>query len=268
MTGLIDTHAHLHDRAFGSDLTATLSRARAAGVGTIVTIGTDVPESEAAVHVAQQETDVYAVVGVHPHDAESWNAATQDRIMALASRGRVVAIGEIGLDFYRNLSPREDQERAFRAQLDLASALQLPVVIHSRDAHDATYAILKSWAWRTTSGDPIGGIHCFSGDAELAQKYTNLGFVISFAGPVTYPSNEALRAAAAVLPSERVAVETDCPYLTPPGTRGQRNEPSFVTETAACVAAARGEDLARFTETSTAAARRLFRLSPTPTIAP
>jgi TatD DNase family protein len=264
-TRLIDSHAHLHDPAFDEDREATLERARAAGVAAVVTVGTDRQESERAVALARCEAEVYAVVGFHPHDAKDWNAHERAHIGRLAGFEKVVAIGEIGLDFYRDLSPRVDQERAFRDQLSLADELRLPVVIHSREAGEETYAVLASW--RPSVGAPVGVIHCFSGDAALAHRYVALGFCISFAGPVTYPKNEALLEAARAVPGDRIVVETDSPYLPPRGRRGKRNEPAYVAETAAFIAAARGEDVARFARDTLATTARLFRLLPGATIA-
>ena len=260
--GLIDSHAHLHDRAFGTDRGAVLARARAAGLSAIVTAGTDRPESEAAVALARAEPDVFAAVGFHPHDAKDWTAAERAHIAALAGEEAVVAIGEIGLDFYRNLSPRADQERAFRDQLSLADELALPVVIHSRDAHAETVAILTQWAsGRARTGDgPLGVIHCFSGDAALAQRYVDLGFAISFAGPVTYPQSTVLRQAAVAAPRGWIMVETDSPYLSPQGRRGRRNEPALVVGTAAFIAGLRREPPSAFAAQTSATSRRVFGL--------
>ncbi len=271
----IDSHAHLHDRAFDADRAAVLARSRAAGVEAIVTVGTDRVESERAVALARAEPDVYAAVGFHPHDAKDWNAAERAHIAGLARFERVVAIGEIGLDFYRDLSPRGAQRRAFTQQLALANELRLPVVIHSRSAHAETVAILTEWAGsraRTDDG-PLGVIHCFSGDAALAERYAGLGFYVSFAGPVTYPKNAALREAARALPAERMVVETDSPYLSPQvstdssdrrgrSLRGRRNEPSYVGLTGSFLAELRGEAPATFAAETAATTRRLFRLPP------
>ena len=260
MSGFIDTHAHLHDRAFNEDRPAVLARTRAAGLEAVITVGTDVTESEAALALARGETDVYATVGLHPHDARLWTSEVRDRLGALAADGRVVGVGEIGLDLYRNLSPPDAQERAFREQLALANALTLPVVIHCREAEAETFAILREWAPGARCGDPVGVLHCYSGDADLAARYAALGFVISFAGPVTYPKNAGLREAARTLPAERMALETDCPYLAPQVKRGRRNEPAYVVETARVIAALRGVRLETLAAQTSANARRLFRL--------
>ena len=272
MSGFADTHAHVHDRAFNEDRDDTLGRANEAQIEFIVGVGTNVAESDAALRLAtaQRSTppEMYAVVGLHPHHATQWSDAARLRLTELAAHERVVGIGEIGLDFFRNLSPPEVQRDAFVAQLELADAARLPVVIHSRDAHEATVDILASWAPTAACGDPVGVIHCFSGDATLAQRYAQLGFMISFAGPVTYPNNNDLRAAACLLPSDRIVVETDCPYLTPQRHRGTRNEPAYVAETGRFVAETRGDPLDLFASQTTGNARRLFRLPTPATIGP
>ena len=260
MSSLIDTHAHLHDRAFNSDRADMLARAREAGLDAIVTVGTDRTESEAAIAVARTEPDVFATVGLHPHDAKDWDDALRTRYAALASDPKVVAIGEIGLDYYRNLSPRPAQERAFREQLELANELRLPVVVHARDADGETAAILDEWALSATCGHPIGVLHCYAGDVALAYRYTELGFLISIAGPVTYPKSERIRAVATTVSVESLVVETDAPYLTPQPWRGQRNESAYVVETARYIAELRGDDDDELAKQCGENARRLFRL--------
>ncbi len=265
---LFDTHAHLHDRAFADDLEAVIERARAEGVQEIVTIGTDIEASEAAVALAQAREGVWASVGVHPHHASIWNDAVATRLRELAKTDAAVAIGEIGLDFYRNLSPPEAQQEAFAAQLVLATDLGLPVVIHSREAQEETESVLRRWAAGRTSDTPVGVLHCFSGDAALAYRYVEMGFLISFAGVVTYPKNDVLREAALSVPAEHIVVETDCPYLTPQFRRGKRNEPGYVRETARFLAELRGESLSAFAAQTRANAFRLFRLPPAAKMAP
>ena len=257
---LFDTHAHLHDPWIGDDLPDVMDRAAEAGVGRIVTIGCSLEDSRNALKVAEQYEHVWATLGVHPHDAKDWTTEIESEFRAMAKHEKVVAIGEIGLDFYRNLSPQHDQYAAFKAQLALADDLNLPVVIHSRDAHEESYGVLLEWANRRTREFPIGVIHCFSGDAELAHRYHALGFLISFAGPVTYPKNEALREAAATLPLEAIVIETDCPYLSPQPRRGKRNEPANVEFTATQVAESRGVVLEAISEQLVLNGVRLFRL--------
>ena len=257
---LFDTHAHLHDPWIGDDLPDVIDRATEAGVGRIVTIGCSLEDSRNALRVAEQYEHVWATLGVHPHDAKDWTTEIESEFRTMAQHKKVVAIGEIGLDFYRNLSPDDDQYRAFEAQLALADDLNLPVVIHSRDAHEECYGVLLEWANRRTREFPIGVIHCFSGDAELAQRYVELGFLISFAGPVTYPKNNALREAAATLPLEAIVIETDCPYLSPQPHRGKRNEPANIRHTARQVAESRGVELEEIADQLVANGLSLFRI--------
>lgn len=256
---LFDTHAHLHDPWIGGDLPDVMARASEAGVEKIVTIGCSLEDSRNALAVAKQHDNVWATLGVHPHDAKDWGDATEAEFRRMAESDQVVAIGEIGLDFYRNLSPHPDQYRAFEAQLGLADDLELPVVIHSRDAHEDTFGVLEHWARQCNRPRPIGVIHCFSGDADLAHQYHELGFLISFAGPVTYPKNDALREAAASLPLDAIVIETDAPYLSPQPQRGKRNEPTNIRHTADQIAEVRGESVAAVARQATANAESLFR---------
>ncbi|HKB23725.1 MAG TPA: TatD family hydrolase [Methylomirabilota bacterium] len=236
---LFDTHAHLHFPEFADDLDAVLARARAAGVRRMLTIGTDVETSRAAVALAAREADVWAAVGIHPHDASRADDAALGEIERLAAAPRVVAIGECGLDFFRNLSPRDAQERCFRAQLALARRAGKPVLVHCRDAHAETLAILAE----APAGETGGIMHCFSGDVEIARRCLDLGLLISLAGPVTYPKARALPDVARFVPADRLVVETDCPFLPPQPHRGKRNEPAYLAITAARVAELRAEPL-------------------------
>lgn len=238
---LFDTHAHLHFPEFADDLDAVLTRARAAGVRRMLTIGTDVETSRAAIALAAREVDVWASVGIHPHDAGEADDAALVEIERLARAPRVVALGEMGLDFFRNLSPAEAQVRAFRTQLDIARRLGKPVLVHCRDAHDAVLATLGE----ARVGERGGIMHCFSGDAAIARRCLDLGLLISLAGPVTYPKARALPEVARMVPADRLVVETDCPFLPPQPHRGKRNEPAWVAITAARVAELRGEPVDR-----------------------
>ena len=253
---LFDTHAHLHFSEFAGDLDAVLQRARSAGVTGILTIGTDVATSRAAVALAAREPDVWAAVGIHPHDAASADEAALVDIERLASAPRVVAIGETGLDFFRNLADRDTQARAFRSQLALARRVGKPVVVHCRDAHEETLALLASERVHETGGV----MHCFSGDVGIARRCLDLGLLLSLAGPVTYPKPGALPEVARMVPADKLVVETDCPFLPPQGFRGKRNEPAHVAITAGRVAELRGEPLADLAERMSANARALFRL--------
>jgi TatD DNase family protein len=235
---LFDTHAHLHFPDFDADRDAVLARAREAGVRRMLTIGTDVPTSQAAIDIASREPDVWASVGVHPHDAAEADDTVLAEIERQAGQPRVVAIGEIGLDFFRNLSPRDAQERVLRRMLDLARRTRKPVVVHCRDAHPETLAILAE----ERVGEVRGIMHCFSGDVEIARRCLELGLLISLAGPVTYPNARALPDVARFVPADGLVLETDCPYLPPQGHRGRRNEPAYVAITAARVAELRGEE--------------------------
>jgi TatD DNase family protein len=253
---LFDTHAHLHFPEFAGDLDAVLERARVAGVRRILTIGTDVPTSRAAAALAFREPDVWAAVGIHPHEAADADEAALAEIERLAGGPRVVAIGETGLDFFRNLAPREAQERALRSQLALARRTRKPVLLHCRDAHEETLSILAA-----ADVSEHGGImHCFSGDVGIARRCLDLGLLVSLAGPVTYPKPGALPEIAKFVPADRLVVETDCPFLPPQPYRGKRNEPAYLAITAACVAELRGEPLADLAARMSENARSLLRL--------
>ncbi|MEW6033092.1 MAG: TatD family hydrolase [Bacillota bacterium] len=261
---LFDTHCHLADRAYARDLDEVLARARASGVVGLACVGYDVASSRAAVELAGRHDHVWAVVGVHPHHAREAGRDFIGELRLLARRPRVVAIGEAGLDFYRDLSPRPVQKDVFRRQVDLALELGLPLVVHDRDAHEETLDVLSRAYGGSRPGDrPIraGVMHCFAGDAAKARVCLDLGFHLSFAGPITFPKAERAREAAAATPLGSLLVETDCPYLAPQSRRGRRNEPAFVVEVAAALAAVKGvapeEAAARTTEN----ARRLFGLA-------
>ena len=251
---LIDSHAHLDDRAFGKDRAAVIARAFAEGIG-IVTIGSDLRSSREAVRLAGRHRRIWATVGVHPHDAKHVDAHTLEGLEALAKHGEAVAIGEIGLDYYRDLSPRDVQRRAFREQLDLARRFGLPICLHNRESTDDLLAILRE------AGDAHRGVvHSFLGDAELAREFLDLGLHLGIGGPVTYPKNGAVREAVRVVPPERLLVETDSPYLTPVPYRGRRNEPLYVAYVAEEIAALKGIDVEDVAARTTENAARLFEL--------
>lgn len=255
---LVDTHAHLHFPEFRDDLEAALARAREAGVRAMVTIGTDRETNPAAVTLAEAQPDVWATVGIHPHDAAEATDEDFETMERLARTSpRVVALGEMGFDFFRNLSPRDAQEKVFRRQLDLARRLGKPVVVHCRDAHDDMLPLLAA----ERVGELGGVMHCFSGDVAIARRCLDLGLMISLAGPVTYKNARALPEVARYVPEERLVVETDCPFLPPHPHRGRRNEPAYVSITLACVAALRGADPEALAETLTDNAARLFGIA-------
>ena len=234
---MIDAHAHLTDRRFASDVVDVLERARKAGIDRILTAAEDVASSEEALALAAHQDDVRVAVGVHPHRAASWGPDALHRLTELARDARVVAIGEIGMDFSGRSAPPLVQEAAFRGQLALAALLDLPVVIHVRDAGDRVRAILGEGL------ELRGMIHCYSEGLEELPAWLELGLHISFAGTLTYPGSDRLRAAAARVPADRLLAETDAPYLAPQNARGRRNEPLYVAATHAALARERGADI-------------------------
>ena len=249
---LIDSHAHLDDRAFSKDRAAVIARCFEASIG-VVTIGADLRSSREAVRLAGRHRGIWAAVGVHPHDAKTVGPDVLGELEQLASHA--VAIGEIGLDYYRDLSPRDVQRRAFAEQLDLARRLDLPVVIHNRESTDDLLAILREHA-----GTHRGVIHSFLGDRALAEVFLDLGFHLGIGGPVTFPKNGTLREAVRAMPLERILIETDCPYLTPVPHRGRRNEPVYVRYVAEAVAEARGLPVEEVAHQTTESGTRLFAL--------
>jgi len=257
---LVDTHAHLDFPEFDNSRDQVVSRAADAGVDSIITVGTDVASSKAAIEIATVYEDVYAAVGVHPNDSEKRPPDFIDTLRVLAQSPEVIAIGETGLDFYRNRASRRAQSAAFEAQLALAAELALPVIVHCRDAAADVLSILKPFARKGLSGV----LHCFSAKSESARSILELGFYISFAGQLTFPSATELRNTARTVPMERVLVETDCPFLAPQKYRGKRNEPAYVAETAGQLAEVKGLPLEEVARTTTANARALFKLPEPP----
>jgi TatD DNase family protein len=243
---LIDTHAHLEMREFKDDIEDVIARAREAGVEHIITIGTSVESSRDAVLLADKYDFIYAAIGIHPHEVKDILHPAYEMIRHLAKHKKVVAYGEIGLDYHYEHSPRSDQKRKFRDMLREARELDLPVIIHDRDAHEDTLQILSE-EW---SPDLGGVMHCFSGDLVMAKKLIEMGFSLSVAGPVTFPKAEALREVVRQIPIEHLLIETDAPYLAPQPMRGKRNEPAFVHYTAEALAKIKGlsyDDVARIT---------------------
>ncbi|MGH9944030.1 MAG: TatD family hydrolase [Pyrinomonadaceae bacterium] len=257
----VDSHAHIDGPEFDADRDEVIARAREAGVRAILNVGTGDPHGgnlERAVEVAGRYQNVFAAVGVHPHDAKLYDERAEERLLGLVKGSAcVVAWGEIGLDYHYEHSPREVQRETFRRQLRLARGLDLPVIVHSRAADDETLEVLREeWPGATRGGV----MHCFGGSLGMAESLLPLGFSISFAGNVTFKKADALREVARRIPIERLLIETDCPYLTPVPYRGQRNEPARVADTARFLATLRGtsaEELGRVTSDNFA---RLFRL--------
>lgn len=252
---MIDSHAHLEMASFDRDRDAVVARAAVAGVDTIVTVGTHLAECRKAVILTDKYKGLFAAVGIHPHEAQDFDKETADALRRLCKNRKVVAYGEIGLDFFRDLSPRDIQMEVFAAQLGLASELDLPVIIHDREAHRQTLAVIRDW-----QGKRGGVFHCFSGDVAMAEKCLSMGFYISIAGPITYPRSEKLREVARMVPLDRLLIETDCPYLTPQPQRGRRNEPALMVHTAKEVAAVRGLTLEEIAAATADNAKRLFRI--------
>ena len=243
---LVDSHAHLDGRQFTEDLHETIERATVNGISHILTIGCDLESSENSIIVAEKYENIFAAVGVHPHDATEINADTLAKLRSMLAHPKVVALGEIGLDFYRDRSPRDIQRNAFRQQIRLAKEVGKPIIVHDRDAHDEVIQILKE-----ENAAEVGGVlHCFSGDLKMAKQCLQLGFYLSFTGTITYPKNEAIREIIKEIPIDRMLIETDCPYLSPQKFRGKRNEPAYVRYTAEKMAEIKGltiEDVARVT---------------------
>ncbi|MCX7838193.1 MAG: TatD family hydrolase [Anaerolineae bacterium] len=247
-----DAHCHLDDEQFASDLDAVLARAHAANVHAMITAGTDVASSRAVVALAERYPSVYAIVGIHPHYAETFSDETFATIRELATHPRVVGIGETGLDFhYADGAPREWQERVFRAHLDLAAQLGKPVVIHNRDAHDAVMRILRAYA-----GTPRGILHSFSGDLTMAQEASALGYYLSFSGTVTFKNAPRVRTIATSVPLDHIVLETDAPYLSP--LRGRRNEPANIIHIATKIAELKQIELDTVAQVTTKNCQALF----------
>jgi len=250
---LTDSHCHLDDAKFDEDREEVIAAARAAGVDTMLAIGTGSgpPDLEAAIRLAERYEFFYATVGVHPHDASKANEETFERLRALAAHPKVVAFGEIGLDYHYDFSPRETQREVFRRQLEIAAEAGKPIVIHTREAWDDTLAAVGGRL-------PNGGImHCFTGDAQQARQALAAGFHLAFGGVVTFPKADAVREAARITPDDRLLVETDCPYLAPAPHRGKRNQPAFLVETVRRLAEVRGRSAEEIADLTSGNFRRL-----------
>ncbi len=254
---LVDTHTHIQMRQFAADRASVISSALAEGITRMIVPGIDVATSRDAIALAQAHPgQIFAAVGTHPHDASTLTPEALNAERELSARPEIVAIGEIGLDYYRNLSPRDVQREALVAQFALARERALPVILHNRESHEDMVALLRA------HGQGLRGVfHCFIGDRKMAQDALDLGFYLSFAGPLTYPKNDELRAVAAWAPLDRILVETDSPYLTPPPFRGKRNEPRHVALVARGLAEARGQPFEEVAAATTANAHALFGLT-------
>lgn len=258
---LVDSHCHLDFPDFADELDAVVERARAAGVGRMVTIGTRLSQFDRVLNVAERFADVSCTVGVHPHEAANEAGEDTARLVALAKHPKVVGIGETGLDYFYEHSPRGRQAASFRAHIAAARETQLPLIVHARDADRDMAEIL---AEEMGKGRFTGVLHCFSSSRQLAEKAVELGLYISLSGIVTFKKAEELRETAKAVPLDLLLVETDAPYLAPVPVRGKRNEPAFVAHTAARVAELRGMDTAAFVAATGANFFRLFAKAPRP----
>jgi TatD DNase family protein len=253
---LIDTHAHLTDKQFAADFDAVITRAKANGISAIVDVGENLATSLGCIEHARRCGNIFAAVGIHPHHAERTAEEEISEVSRLADDPAVVAIGEVGLDYYRHASSRESQVELFGRLLDIAIGKGLPAIVHCRDAYADTIAILKAVAGKGVRGV----VHCFSGDRKDADALLEMGYSISVGGPLTYPANELLRDIIRQIPLDRFLLETDCPYLSPQGHRGKRNEPANVAYVAFEVARLRGLPVEEVGAVTTANAKRLFNL--------
>ena len=256
MPTLVDTHCHLDVPQFDDDRAEMLARARQAGVGTMIVPGIAIPDMPRVLAMAEGHADIFVGVGVHPHEASTWTAETLGQLRGWAASPKVVAIGEIGLDYYYDHAPKDVQQQVFRDQIRLAGELGKPVIVHNRDSHGDVLRILQE------NLDPAAGgvMHCFSGSLELAKACIAIGMYISFAGPLTFKNATSLQAVAAGLPLDRLLVETDSPYLAPVPHRGKRNEPMHVGHVARKLAELHGLDEDAVVQATTQNAKKLFRL--------
>jgi TatD DNase family protein len=241
---LVDSHAHLDMPQFDSDIDDVVERAEKEGVPYIITVASDIESNAKGLKISKRFKNVYATVGIHPHDVKETDKGIYDELQTLAKDKKVVAWGEIGLDYYRNYSPKDIQKKEFKTQIGLAKETGLPVIIHNRDAETDILSILK----KESPLKKGGVIHCFSGDKKLLKEFLRLGFYISIAGPVTYKNSHNLQDVVREIPTERLLIETDCPFLAPEPVRGKRNEPAFVRYTAQRIAEIKGlslEDIER-----------------------
>ena len=254
LPGLIDSHCHLDYEPMSPDIPATLARAREAGVEFVVHIGCSPGSMAPALEIARAHSGVFASVGIHPHEARHLDATVLAEIEALAAADEVVAIGETGLDDHYDFSPRDDQLRAFGAQVELARRLDMPLVLHIRDAHEDAWAVLDEHPPRANPGV----VHCFTGTAAQAQRWVELGWHVSFSGIATFKKAHELREAARLVPRERLMLETDAPYLAPEPLRGRKNEPANVAFTCTRLAELRGESPEQLAALAAANTRALF----------
>lgn len=258
--GLFDTHCHLNFDAYADDLDQVIAASAAAGVTHFIVPAIDLSTCREVIALAERYEGIYAAVGIHPNSTANFAPDHLDELRALLPHPKVVAIGEIGLDYYWDFSPPDRQQQAFEAQLQLANEFNLPVIIHNRDAHEATLNTLAHW--QPVDPTRAGVLHSFSGDRNHAEQALDMGFYLGFTGPITYKKAEVTRQIAAHTPLEKILVETDSPYLTPVPHRGQRNTPAYIPYIVRQLAAVRSIDETNMAQASTENALRLFRIKP------
>ena len=251
----IDSHAHIQLDRFDSDRSVVIERAKNSQVSIILVVGFDVSTSHLAVELADRYDHIYATVGLHPHDAKRFTPQTLREIALLAEHPKVVALGEMGLDYHRNLSPKSVQKRVFEEQLDLATQLDLPIVVHNRNAFDDILSILENHSQLTG-----GVLHCFSENTKSMDRVIDVGFHIGIGGPVTYKKSQDLKQVVKVMPADSFLIETDCPWLAPQLRRGKRNEPAYITEIATKIAELRQVTIESVGQTSSQNFRKLFSI--------
>ena len=253
----IDTHAHLTFPEYKMDLKDVIERAKAAKVEAIINIALDEEAIKSSFKLGEEYPDyIFNAIGLHPHDASEWKEDYYEKFKSYAKEGRVVAIGETGLDYHYQLSPVDQQKEVFRRLLRLAQELDVPAVIHSREASDDTISIIR----QENNGKLRGVLHCFSGDMELAKGALDIGLLISFTANITFPKADKIRLAAKEIPLEKIMIETDCPFLAPQAFRGKRNEPSYVGYVAEKIAEAKGTSVEEIASITTKNARRFFNI--------
>ncbi|SHH46150.1 TatD DNase family protein [Caloranaerobacter azorensis DSM 13643] len=254
---LIDSHAHLDDKRFDKDRDKIIKNLKDNDVSIVINPGADLASSIKAVALAEEYENIYAAVGIHPHDAKTMDEDTIEVLKSLLKKDKVIAVGEIGLDYHYDFSPRDVQKKWFREQIKLAKEFNLPIIVHDREAHKDVYDILKE----EQDGTLRGVLHCFSGSVEMAKEYIKMGFYISFAGPITFKNAKTPREVAKAIDINRILIETDSPYLTPHPHRGKRNEPLYVRYVAAMIAELKGmtiEEVAHITAENT---KKLFNIN-------
>ena len=251
----IDSHAHIQLDRFDSDRSLVIERAKNSQVSIILVVGFDISTSHLAVELADRYDHIYATVGLHPHDAKRFTPQTLRDIALLAEHPKVVALGEMGLDYHRNLSPKSVQKRVFEEQLDLATQLDLPIVVHNRNAFDDILSILENHSQLTG-----GVLHCFSENTKSMDRVIDVGFHIGIGGPITYKKSQDLKQVVKVMPADSFLIETDCPWLAPQLRRGKRNEPAYITEIATKIAELRQVTIESVGQTSSQNFRKLFSI--------